>query len=165
MYQDSLVGIVEDGAEKEKDVGKARESGKEKEIAKEKEKRREKESGKEKERDKKKDRESGKGMESEKEKDVGDGEGTPIAESATFRSLVMSLISLEKWTDLLQYDELNRELLAGRLLPGFTAAMPSFPPTFKRSRHLHIPKLLNTDLIEKSYTTKDVIPPQGLYGT
>lgn len=149
-----MVGIAEDSVEREKE----KENGRVKEIGKEKEKKKDREGIKEKDKDKKKD------TDSEKERDAGDGEGTPTVENASFRSLVMSLISHEKWSDLLQYDELNRELLAGNLLPGFTAAMPSFPPTFKRSRHLHIPKLLNTDLIEKPYTTKDVIPPQGKYG-
>ena len=32
-------------------------------------------------------------------------------------------------------DELIRELHAGRAFPGFSTALPLFPPTFKRIRH------------------------------
>lgn len=41
---------------------------------------------------------------------------------------------------MLKYDELNRELAAGRILHGFTALTPNFPPTFKRSRQAVIRK-------------------------
>ena len=47
---------------------------------------------------------------------------------------ICDLITNQNWKQLLQYDELNRELSAGRVLEGFTALQPSFPPTFKRVR-------------------------------
>lgn len=55
-----------------------------------------------------------------------------------FRSKIISLIAEENWSNLMEFDELNRELLAGRVLPGFTAPMPAFPPTFKRVRNKKI---------------------------
>jgi hypothetical protein len=57
-------------------------------------------------------------------------------------SQIYDLIEHEKWNELLKMDELNRELAAGRVLKGFTALQPSFPPTFKRSRDIAIPKFL-----------------------
>ena len=56
----------------------------------------------------------------------------------TFRLQVLKMISYEKWGDLLLLDELRRELEAKNLLPGFEAPRPSFPPTFKRTRHTKI---------------------------
>jgi hypothetical protein len=44
------------------------------------------------------------------------------------------MIVKEQWKELLVYDELNREIAANRILNGFTALQPSFPPTFKRAR-------------------------------
>lgn len=44
----------------------------------------------------------------------------------------------ENWKELLELDELNREIAAGRVLNDFTALQPSFPPTFKRARNLCI---------------------------
>jgi hypothetical protein len=38
----------------------------------------------------------------------------------------------------LKFDELNREIRDNRALKGFTALQPSFPPTFKRGRHICI---------------------------
>lgn len=52
----------------------------------------------------------------------------------------MDMIVKEQWTDLLLFDELNRELAAGRILNGFIALQPSFPPTFKRVRNYAIQK-------------------------
>ncbi len=48
------------------------------------------------------------------------------------------MIVREQWTDMLQLDELNREIAAGRILNGFVALQPAFYPTFKRSRNLSI---------------------------
>lgn len=50
----------------------------------------------------------------------------------------MEMVVGEKWSDILSFDELNREIGAERVLNGFTALQPSFPPTFKRSRNLVI---------------------------
>ena len=61
----------------------------------------------------------------------------PITQKG-FRSKVIQLIATEKWSNLLEFDELNRELQAGRMLPGFTAPAPKFPPTFKRVRNQKI---------------------------
>jgi hypothetical protein len=44
------------------------------------------------------------------------------------------MIVKEQWKELMNYDELNREIAANRVLNGFTALQPSFPPTFKRIR-------------------------------
>lgn len=46
-----------------------------------------------------------------------------------------------EWDELLKLDELNRELAAGRVLHGFTALQPRFPPTFKRIRRAVIQQL------------------------
>lgn len=53
---------------------------------------------------------------------------------------VFELIEMEQWPVLLGYDELNREMISGRILNGFHALQPSFPPTFKRKRHVVIRK-------------------------
>ncbi|CAM9879346.1 unnamed protein product, partial [Phaeothamnion confervicola] len=47
---------------------------------------------------------------------------------------VLRLIKHGDWEALLRGDELTKELLAQRLLVGFTAAVPAFPPTFKIMR-------------------------------
>ena len=46
-------------------------------------------------------------------------------------ALVYEQIADENWPALLARDELNRELEAGRVLNGYSALKPSFPPTFK----------------------------------
>jgi hypothetical protein len=46
------------------------------------------------------------------------------------------LIAKNGWQKLLEYDELNRELAAGRVLSSFKALQPNFPPTFKRLRDI-----------------------------
>lgn len=51
------------------------------------------------------------------------------------------MIQAKNWPGLLQYDELNREMASKRVLNGFTALQPSFPPTFKRTRELIIDEL------------------------
>lgn len=51
---------------------------------------------------------------------------------------VFEWISDENWAALLEKDELLRELRASRLLVGFVALTPSFPPTFKRKRNVFI---------------------------
>lgn len=51
------------------------------------------------------------------------------------RRRILSLVAAEAWPDLLKLDELGREVQACRVLSGFTPALPSFPPTFKRVRH------------------------------
>jgi hypothetical protein len=50
----------------------------------------------------------------------------------------MDMVVNERWGDILALDELNREIAAGRVLNNFTALQPSFPPTFKRTRHVSI---------------------------
>ena len=63
-----------------------------------------------------------------------------------FKEHITKLIAGEKWTEILVFDELNRELLNNRLLPGFSAPYPNFPPTFKRSRNeaiQHLPDHLH----------------------
>ena len=50
------------------------------------------------------------------------------------RKKVLDMIVKEQWKELMNYDELNREIAANRVLNGFTALQPSFPPTFKRIR-------------------------------
>lgn len=49
------------------------------------------------------------------------------------------MVKAEQWKELLDLDELNREIAAGRILNQFTALQPSFPPTFKRTRHQILP--------------------------
>ena len=61
------------------------------------------------------------------------------------------MIELEQWTNLLGFDELNREMIAGRVLNGFHALQPSFPPTFKRRRHKTITKCPTTAEVQKEY--------------
>jgi hypothetical protein len=51
---------------------------------------------------------------------------------------IYRMICDENWPELLKLDELNRELAAGRVLHGFKALQPSWPPTFKRHRHVGI---------------------------
>lgn len=51
------------------------------------------------------------------------------------RRKILSLVAAEAWPDLLKLDELSREVQACRVLSGFTPAVPSFPPTFKRTRN------------------------------
>ncbi len=68
------------------------------------------------------------------------------AEKAANMKRVLDLILKEKYDDILHYDELNREIAAMRVLNGFIALKPAFPPTFKRTRDmiLSIPKVLST---------------------
>jgi hypothetical protein len=47
---------------------------------------------------------------------------------------VLQLIKGQKWTTLLQYDELLEEIKSGRVLHGFQMVVPSFRPTFKVAR-------------------------------
>lgn len=49
------------------------------------------------------------------------------------------MISKEQWKELLELDELNREIKSGRVLNEFVALQPAFPPTFKRMRNQAIP--------------------------
>ena len=55
------------------------------------------------------------------------------------------LIQEENWDAILSRDELNREMREGRVLNGFTALQPHFPPTFKRLRNARIPGLSSLD--------------------
>lgn len=50
--------------------------------------------------------------------------------------LVLLQITKEKWPELLALDELGREMRAKRVLCGYTALTPEFPPTFKRIRDI-----------------------------
>jgi hypothetical protein len=50
------------------------------------------------------------------------------------------MIETEQWQALLAYDELNREMISGRILNGFHALQPLFPPTFNRRRQVSIQK-------------------------
>jgi len=49
------------------------------------------------------------------------------------------MIQEEDWNTILDHDELNREIREERVLNGFTALQPQFPPTFKRVRNVGIP--------------------------
>lgn len=60
------------------------------------------------------------------------------------------MISKEQWTELLEMDELNREIKSGRVLNEFVALQPSFPPTFKRTRNQAIPARTNHGLLKWS---------------
>ena len=53
---------------------------------------------------------------------------------------IYHMIENEDWVGLLALDELNRELKAGRIMKGFSALQPSWPPTFKRKRQTTIAK-------------------------
>eukprot|EP01038_Epipyxis_sp_PR26KG_P007396 gene7396-10080_t len=57
-----------------------------------------------------------------------------------FRNKVLDLISKSQWDELMKTDELNREIAAGRIMNGFIALTPNFPPTFKRARNVSFPK-------------------------
>lgn len=58
---------------------------------------------------------------------------------------VFDYIVREQWDEILQHDELNREIAAGRVLAcGFKAMQPRFPPTFKRVRGKSIMKHAET---------------------
>lgn len=72
------------------------------------------------------------------ETDESDEEVDTSNERTSQMKTVLDMIVREQWSDILLLDELNRELLAKRVLNGFTALQPSFPPTFKRVRHLSI---------------------------
>jgi hypothetical protein len=74
---------------------------------------------------------------------------------------IYDMIETENWEKLLSYDELNREVAAGRILTGFTPLQPRFPPTFKRKRHQIIQKkeIRQTfGLTKKDY---DIFAPKG----
>ena len=60
---------------------------------------------------------------------------TQVSLSAS-NSLTHAQITKEKWPELLALDELTREMAAGRVLCGYTALEPLFPPTFKRIREI-----------------------------
>eukprot|EP01035_Chromulina_nebulosa_P023805 gene23805-30883_t len=73
-------------------------------------------------------------------------------------SQVYELIAKENWETILHHDELNREIRANRVLNGFTALQPHFPPTFKRIRHVGITKQIN-ELSGREYNLECRIPP------
>lgn len=58
--------------------------------------------------------------------------------------MVLEMIDTERWDDLLQFDELSREMRSGRALDGFTSLTPNFPPTFKRERGRGIKRYCRT---------------------
>jgi endonuclease/exonuclease/phosphatase family metal-dependent hydrolase len=63
------------------------------------------------------------------------------------RKKVLDMIVKQQWHDLLELDELNREIKAKRVLNDFHALQPHWPPTFKRSRMLSIiPKEVNGEV-------------------
>jgi len=68
---------------------------------------------------------------------------------------IYKLIAEEKWSELLKLDELNRELASGRVLEGFTALQPCFPPTFKRKRH-EVIKRLDTSIDLDPFHSVDI---------
>lgn len=73
------------------------------------------------------------------------------------------LIHEEKWVEILQLDELNREIASQRVLNGFTALQPSFPPTFKRTRQLKInraPSLLLSSAVDSQKHVHGTIQKQ-----
>jgi hypothetical protein len=63
--------------------------------------------------------------------------------------------------ELLELDELTREILAGRVLCGFKALTPNFPPTFKVTSYASICVCfmlqfnMNTIAIKKVWTGSD----------
>lgn len=80
-----------------------------------------------------------------------DSKDAKKAANQAHREKVTKLLLANDWQALLDLDELNREIRDNRALKGFTALQPSFPPTFKRKRHVGIdnPKTImqgfNTD--------------------
>lgn len=54
---------------------------------------------------------------------------------------IYQMILNESWMELLEFDELTREMRANRIFNGFTAAVPSFPPTFKRIKTTSLQEL------------------------
>jgi endonuclease/exonuclease/phosphatase family metal-dependent hydrolase len=54
------------------------------------------------------------------------------------RKKILDMIVKEQWRELLELDELNREIAAKRVLNDFNALQPHWPPTFKRTRMLSI---------------------------
>ena len=60
-------------------------------------------------------------------------------ERTQFEEQIYRALSERRWNDIVQYDELCREINEGRVLPGFTCALPRFPPTFKRIRQKCLP--------------------------
>jgi hypothetical protein len=54
--------------------------------------------------------------------------------------IVMPEIEKNDWAAIIARDELNREIAGNRALAGFNALTPSFPPTFKRKRHVGLVK-------------------------
>ena len=67
---------------------------------------------------------------------------------------IHDMIVKEEWGSLLSFDELNRELAAGRALNGFTALQPSFPPTFKRKRQNQIAESPNPAAFSRGVDAK-----------
>jgi hypothetical protein len=74
-------------------------------------------------------------------------EGSDITENKTKKEIKLAnfktaskWVEGNEWSVMLAKDELNREIRDNRALNGFTALQPSFPPTFKRIRHIQIPK-------------------------
>ncbi len=67
------------------------------------------------------------------------------------------MVKLEQWKELLELDELNREIKAGRILNQFTALQPNFPPTFKRSRQAMLPlSMSEVDNFDDFYNEKRI---------
>ena len=82
----------------------------------------------------------------------GDGEqGDPaLSEKKKKRQAEMTklytMITKEKWPELLGLDELTREMDAKRVLCGYKALTPAFPPTFKRIRDIGIQRRTGADI-------------------
>lgn len=63
---------------------------------------------------------------------------------------IYKMIENMEWNRLLDLDELNREIAAGRIFKGFSPLRPSFPPTFKRRRNM---ALIDANGTEPNSTT------------
>jgi endonuclease/exonuclease/phosphatase family metal-dependent hydrolase len=76
---------------------------------------------------------------------------TKKAERAANNKKLFDMISKEQWKEMLELDELNREINSGRVLNDFVALQPAFPPTFKRSRNLAIPPRQSHGLLKWNF--------------
>lgn len=69
-----------------------------------------------------------------------------------------SWIGSNNFQEMLKKDELNREINASRVLNGFTALMPDFPPTFKRIRGRSIPWKSDVSQWDCQYSERNLEP-------
>lgn len=78
-------------------------------------------------------------------------------------SIVVPEVKNNDWAAIIARDELNREIAGNRALAGFTALQPSFPPTFKRKRHIGMKEKDGKWFFESNTGASEEVDPLSFY--